>query len=265
MIYLTLNWPEQCSRYPLAKGKQVIFDISHGTFIETAVASSRNALIFSHTVEGLTLRNTQQAPHCYVDGYLLACGEELPLHVNSTVQLARYGIVIEDDDTEKSLQQVLGFSEEHGNEEPQPELMDILYNSLQHVTEEPEIEKRDVLKALEKEFLHALIWGIQKPQVRHSGTLRESRFTEKVFDFDQVQARVKSATVTHCIFETPALIHKIFDEMKLDDGDDVLCDRAEKKDVLRLLAPEDVRYDTKKRIPDLLVQEIYRADLNTLL
>lgn len=265
MVYLTLYWPKQHPRQALAENSSTVFDVLQGQLLPHADSAFSEGVVFHYTGEVLRLENRQQHYPCYVDGHLLAYGESRALLIQSTVQLGRFSLVVENEESENSLLQVLGYADGCGNDAQLPELVDILNNSLQHVTEEPDNEKKDVLKALEKEFRQALIWGIQTPHARHSGAPRESRFNENIFNFDVLQAQVKSATVTHCIFETPALIHKVFSELKLEESDSIRGEEDEKKDVLRLLAPEEVRYDSKKRIPALLVQEIYRADLDTLL
>ena len=145
-----------------------------------------------------------------------------------------------------------------------PELEDLLHNSIVHVTERPEEESHDILKALEKEFRQTLIWGIQKSQNRPPVAIRAQRFAENSFDFDRLKAQVESATVTHCIFDTPALIQKVFSEMEIKEEDVLHPDLPDKKDILTLLAHEERGHDTRKRLPDLLVQEIYQAGLDTL-
>ena len=145
-----------------------------------------------------------------------------------------------------------------------PELDDLLHNSIVHVTERPEEESRDILKALEKEYRQALIWGIQKSQSRNPVAIKAQRFTENSFDFDRLKAQVESATVTHCIFDTPALIEKVFSEMEIKEEDVLRPDQQDRKDVLTLVAHEERGHDTRKRLPDLLVQEIYQAGLDTL-
>ncbi len=265
MIYLTQYWPEQRPRRLLKENETVAFDVERGEFISQPADTFADGVVFRHTKEGISLINAQQVIPCYVDGQRLAYQQHQTLLIQSTVQLARFGIVVENEETESSLLQVLGYADGCGNDAQLPELVDILQNSLLHVTEEPENEKRDILKALEKEFRQALIWGIQKPAVRHTGPQRASRFDENIFNFAVIQAQAKSSTVTHCIFETPALIHKVFSELEIEESDAIRTEEAEKKDILRLLAPGEVRYNTQKRIPALLVQEIYRADLDTLL
>ncbi|MGU3414434.1 TagK domain-containing protein [Enterobacteriaceae bacterium C34A] len=265
MITLNLYWPEQRSRRALGDNETVIFDVGSGQFFSPAKAPCEEGVIFSHSAEGLSLLNAQQLLPCYVDGHPLAFQEGHPLRIQSSIQLARYGITVENEETDKSLLQELGYADGCGNDAQLPELVEILHNSLQHVTEAPENEKRDILKSLEKEFRQALIWGIQQPHAQQPGPRRDNRFNENVFHFDRVQAQVKSATVTHCIFETPALIHKVFNELEIAASDRIQAEEQTKTDVLKLLAPEEVRYDTQKRIPALLVQDIYRADLDTLL
>jgi hypothetical protein len=261
MIFLNLYWPEPQPRISLELNQTLAFDVKRGRFI----AQADQSLLFSLTADGLRLINAQQALPCYVNGQRLAYGEECPLQIQSTVQLARFGIVVENEESESDLMQLLGPVVGSGNDAPLPELVDLLHNSLTHVTDEPENQTQDVLKALEKEFRRALIWGTQTAAIRENVLRHQSRFTEHAFDFEQVQARVKSATVTQCIFETPALIHKVFTELKIKESDTLRAEEAEKKDILQLLAPEEVRYDHPKRIPALLVKEIYRADLDTLL
>lgn len=265
MITLNLYWPEQRSRQALNENETVIFDVYSGQFYSPASAPCEEGVIFSHGAEGLSLLNAQRLLPCYVDGHPLAWQTRHPLRIQSSIQLARYGITVEDEETDKSLLQELGYADGCGNDAQLPELVDILYNSLQHVTEAPENEKRDILKSLEKEFRQALIWGIQQPHARQQGPRSDNRFNENVFHFDRIQAQVKSATITHCIFETPALIHKVFSELEIGENDKVQSEEQSSTDILKLLAPEEVRYDTRKRIPALLVQDIYRADLDTLL
>ncbi|PVZ83016.1 hypothetical protein C9426_28080 [Serratia sp. S1B] len=149
-------------------------------------------------------------------------------------------------------------------EEVLPELDELLHNSIVHVTEQPEGESDNILKKLEKEFRQALIWGSQKLQVSSPASVKVHRFTENSFDFDKLKEQVESATVTHCIFDTPALIQKVFSELEIKEEDMLHSAYPERKNVLTLLASEERGHDSRRRLPDLLVQDIYQAGLDTL-
>ncbi len=265
MIYLTLHWPERQPRWRLESGTRGLFSSQTGAFL-----SGKNAVADSHSVMFHAKDSTVEIESglltmpCYVNGKALHYGERCAADVGSLIQVARYTLVVENETSDEDLVQTLGFSADIGKGAPLPELEEILHNSLLHVPLQQEGEQNDVLKALEKEFRQALIWGLQTPQSSQPVSLRERRFAERMFDFEQIQAQVKSATVTQCIFESPSLIQKVFEEHNIRDDDTWFQDETVRCDVLRILAPEEVQYDIKKRIPDLLVQEIYQADLDSL-
>lgn len=263
MILLTRYWPGPQQTWRLEETACARFNPSDASFSpHHERGEEMSCVVFKPIPEGVELTNDARNIAVYVDGVSLSAGEQRILKSGSAIQIDRFGIAIEE---EGDILQPLPGDREILNSEPLPELNDILRNSFLHVGAESDEAERNILKTLEKEFRQALIWGIQKVHLSQNGALRAGRIAENALDFDTLQARVKSETVTHCIFESSRLIHKIFDEMKLREEDTLKPDEPEKSDVLRLLATEEMRYDMKKRIPVLLVQEIYRADLDTLL
>ncbi|MDY1035623.1 TagK domain-containing protein [Lelliottia sp. CFBP8978] len=264
MIYLTLYWPERQQQWALEAKILNRFCAVDGHFMacQKAVMDDDTVTFLLHNGSVEIVSYLVTLP-CYVDGKALQYGERCQAEVGTLIQIARYAIVIENELSDETLIQTLGFSADSGKGAPLPELEDILHNSMLHVAPQREEEQNDILKALEKEFRQALIWGVQTPQSQQPIPVRETRFAERMFDFELIQAQVKSATVTQCIFETPSLIHKVFEEHEIRDDDTFFQNDKERYDVLRILAPEEIHYDNKKRLPDLLVQEMYQADLDT--
>lgn len=265
MIYLTLYWPNRQPPWGINAGTFTRFVSEKGHFLNVNNEVTDDDTLIFHSHDGrVDIVSHLLTMPCYVNGKALRYRERCTVDVGSLIHVARYTIVIEGESADETLVQTLGLSAESDKDASLSELEVILHNSLLHAPSHYEGEQNDILKGLEKEFRQALIWGQQTPQRLQPTPARKVRFAERQFDFELIQAQVKSATVTHCIFESPSLIHKVFDEHNIRDDDTFFQEEIERCDVLRILAPEEIHYDIKKRIPDLLVQEIYQADLDTL-
>ena len=266
MILLTPCWPERHLPWALNEKESAHFCATQGRFITVQASSSAvETVVFQRQGEQVEIINYLRSQPCYIDGRALRYEEANLTGVGAMIQIGRYGIALENDATGESLNHLLDLSEDSLGDTRIPELDVILQNSILHVMAEPEGEASDVLKILEKEFRQALIWGVQPPQTHRSKPVAANRFAERMFNFDAVQAQVQSTTVTHCIFESNTLIDKVFSELNISEQDVFSQEDTERCDVLRLLASEEMHYDMKKRIPDLLLKEIYQADLDTQL
>lgn len=124
----------------------------------------------------------------------------------------------------------------------------------------------EVLQKLQIEYKKCLIWGEyeQETTYKNGTSLEKKRLTEDK-TFEHTQEKMKDRTLTECIFESPWLFDKAFNEiMTLGSEQDELF-TENKYDILHIIAPDNIPERKVNTIPALIAKEFYKRDLDSIL
>lgn len=272
---LLLTWPEQQHAFYLSENysaeKPLCFDVSSGEFISDNVAGKREALYFYWNVSGPVIINHCDDYVCIVNKHPLAYQKSILLQSGMAIQAGLFMLVT-------SASEASNLSAELFNDpminplkhERMGKVEEILPQGGYHlITTESsviqvsgEINEEAVIKNLEFEYKKYLILDEQR---RENHTEAEQNYIVSGVDplFEQIREGQKDKTITECIFETSALIEKVFAELDNNVDSQDFQPEEEQYDLLKILAPESILPGNKKRISNLVYHDLYQPGLDS--
>lgn len=272
---LLLTWPEQQHAFYLSENysaeKPLCFDVSSGEFISDNVAGKREALHFYWNASGPVIINHCDEYVCIVNKHPLAYQKSILLQSGMAIQAGLFMLVT-------SASEASNLSAELFNDpminplkhERMGKVEEILPQGGYHlitteslaIHESGEINEETLLKNLEFEYKKYLILDEQR---RENHTEAEQNYIVSGIDplFEQIREGQKEKTITECIFETSALMEKVFAELDNNMDSEDFQPQEEQYDLLKILAPESILPGNKKRVSNLVYHDLYQPGLDS--
>lgn len=272
---LLLTWPEQQHVFYLSENysaeKPLCFDVSSGEFISDKVSANRETLHFYWNASGPVIVNYCEEYVCIVNKHPLVYQKSILLQSGMTIQAGLFMLMTSASEFSDLSSEIFNDPlinplkhERIGKvEEILPQGGYHLITTERSTLRENERESEEtVLKNLEFEYKKYLILDEQRWE-HHTDT--EQKYIVSGVDpvFDQIREGLKEKTLTECIFESSALIEKVFDELDDEMEPDYFQQEEEQCDLLKLLAPENILPGSKKRISNLVYHDLYQPGLDS--
>lgn len=272
---ILLTWPEQQHEFCLTEtstaDKPLCFDVVRGSFFTNESEESESISFYWHH-SCPVIRNHCRDYICIVDGYELAQGEYRQLWGNSKIQAGNFRFITlfagkEETDDISFYDSLDNFA--RGNLSASIE--EILPRSGYHLlatenlqcSETGEQGEEDILRQLEREYKTWLVMGERySPEAEKPAQPPHIMFYEDEH-FARMQDAMKHKTLTECIFESPALIGRVFAELNMSMVADDFQPVEERYDLLSVLAPENYVKARKKNISPLAYQTLYHPGLDS--
>ncbi|WP_312242468.1 TagK domain-containing protein [Pantoea sp.] len=272
---LLLIWPEQQHAFYLSEeysvDKPLFFDMNLGGFITDKVSDNQETLFFYWNASGPVIYNNSQEYVCIVDQHSLNYQKAISLQAGMSIQAGAFKLITTSSEPADLSAEL--FNDPVINplkHERMGKVEEILPKGGYHllaietmtINENEEVSDENILRSLELEYKKYLILDEQH---RDNYSESEQNFIVSGDDplFEETRENLKGKTITECIFDSSALIEKVLegleDAMTLEDfqQDD------EQGDLLRLLAPERVLACSKKKVSNLVYQDLYQPGLDS--
>lgn len=274
---LLMSWPEQQCAFFLSENysenSPIFFDVSRGVFIIDNISDITETLKFYWNASGPVIYNNCKEYVCIINEYPLVYQKSYLLQPGMSVQAGIFMLMA-------VASEAFDLSVELFNDpvinplqyERMGKVEEILPQGGYHlissehsgVCKIDELNEDATLKKLEFEYKKYLILDEQRRE--HYAETEQNYITSGIDPvFENIRESLKEKTITECIFESSALIEKVFDELDDDIEPEYFHQEEEQCDLLKVLAPESILPGSKKRISNLVYHDLYQPGLDSQL
>lgn len=273
---LMVTWPERPGIFTLDEKfvpeNPAKFCPVQGTLIADDVVDNDQTVHFYWMLSIPVIVNRSREYLCRVDARTLPFGQALPLKAGMEIQIGHYqlqtqqGLSLHSSD-EARLKRAFS-SAIAGHIDEIPELTDLLPHMGHHIAWHESLQdisyESNPLKTLANEYKNVVLWGEQSRTADVQSQNRKKSWSPESNQFITLREKMRSKTVTDCILDSPFLMEKVFSELELSKQGDLLLAEEPKHDILQLVAPSHLNRRSVSSIPSLMLQEFYKAGLDTL-
>ncbi len=273
------EWP--ASRQPVTLARDLTadnaaaLDVINGAFGPYDSALKHDAVAFYWHGARPVMRNLCASHVCRLQGVELQYGSVHPIRHENTIQAGHFKLLLNSSGAGEIAEQAfyrLIYPEglwEKANK--LPEVEDILpnggnyINDLRYFNEVVLAPNKsdDVLKTLEVEYKHFLIWQELDGGYYQGTGLQEHHILKKDRRFDLIREQIKEKTLSECIVDRTFLMEKVWAELESAELPDDLFVEEEKTDILKALSPEHIVAKGKYKVPELVFQDFYKVGLDS--
>ena len=274
---LMLTWPETFTLFTVDAHRNAEqpawFCPEQGQFSLESAADERDRVLFYWLFSTPVVVNRSHDYLCRVGEHTLAYGQSRPLPSGVEVQVGQYRLQVQQRFSVQAPAHALAkrvfSSAVQGAVSEMPEPDDLLstigYYSAWREPPIGEAVDDNPLKALAGEYKNVVLWGEQRRESTATETRGNKSWSADSAPFHALREQMEGKTVTECILATHNLMERVCEELDLEKQNHIVLAEEPKHDILLLLAPPHLQRKSAHQLPSLMLQEFYKAGLDTLL
>ncbi|MGE9551460.1 TagK domain-containing protein [Erwinia amylovora] len=279
-MQLILTWPAPHKVIEFDEQYSIVNAISFNSEKEAFISAGNEGddVLFYRTESSAVILNRSHDFTCAIDGEPLVCGESRYISVGSEIQFSHCNITLRYKEGNVDIKESLQLALANQNNDDIDDLAigkhDVMNDMGLHIPyfhdgnapdKGSECDDNEIIKSLGSEYKSFLTWG----EVNKNNYFEQNNASGKLVGgqdyFYLDREAVKNKTLTDCILDSTTLIDKFLEELM--QGEDVPLDifERDKNDILRELAPENIVSKSKGDLPTIILQDIHKLDINSIL